>query len=137
MNYLQGILPEQLNSVWEQVRPLIAEACVYNNCRYLAMDYYEDIITSKKQLWLVKSDKTLRAIVITEIGIFPRKKCCAIDMCTGEGLEEWVELLPIIEQWGRDQGCSQMFFNSRIGFERKLKQHGYVKTHSLLEKELY
>lgn len=134
MHFLTGIQINELAAIWPTIYGLVSDACEYNNGRYIAEDYYYDLAQGQKQLWLINNESSLKAIVITEIAIFPQMKCCVIDICTGDTLAEWIGLLSIIEDWAKTQDCKQMFFHARPGFERKL--NNYKKTHVILEKNL-
>lgn len=132
---LHGILPTQINEVWDSIEADVQLACEYNGSRYNSDDCLDELLKGEKQLWLV-IEHSIKAIVITQIISFPRIKCCGIDICTGIGLQQWKSLLPIIEDWGRKQDCRMMFLCARPGMEKALKDQGYKKTHVFLEKEL-
>lgn len=135
MYKLAGILPSNINDIWPVIELKIQIACQYNGNRYNADDCLRELLSGEKQLWLA-IDKTIDGIAISQIIPFPRMKCCSIDICTGIGLEQWKSLLPQIEDWARKLHCSQMFFISRPGMEKALKDQGYKKTHVFLEKDL-
>lgn len=130
------IPPSELPQVWESVRPWISAACGYNDNRYTVDDALHEIENNEKQLWVVKSNNTLSGVFITALMNFPQKKCCIIDICTGENFSEWAHLIVNVENWARAQNCKQMFLIARLGMEKLLKNHGYSKTHAVFEKEL-
>lgn len=131
--YLVGT--HQINEAWSTVEPLITAACEYNNNRYKSEDYLKALIAGHKQLWVAISGG-LKGIAITYIDDFPQKRCCIIDIFTGDGLEELLEYLPVIEAWAKENRCVQMLAATRIGLSRKLKSHNYRTTHALLEKDI-
>lgn len=126
---------DQINSYWKDIKQPIENACEYNGNKYNSNDCLVELLSGEKQLWLVL-DTQIKAVVITCIMKFPQCKCCMIDICTGTGINEWVHLLKIIEEWAVLKNCREMFFIARLGMEKKLKEFGYRKTHSLLEKSL-
>jgi hypothetical protein len=125
----------QIDEVWPVVQPLISAACEYNNNRYTSEDYLLELKAGIKHLW-VAIDNGLQGLAIAEIIRFPRKVCCSIDMFTGDGLDQLLEFLPLIEAWAKEMGCEQMFANTRPGLSKKLKSQQYRTTHTLLEKDL-
>lgn len=130
------IPPEELPKVWENVRPWISAACGYNGNRYTAEDSMQEIARGEKQLWLAAIEDITIGVAITAIMEFPQKRCCIIDICTGERFGEWSYLIQNVEEWAKQKGCEQMFLIARPGMEKLLKDHGYLKTHSVFEKEL-
>jgi hypothetical protein len=126
----------QLTEIWHKVEPFISAACAYNNHRYQAMDYLKDLIEGSRQLWLVMDAEVIKGIVATRIAHYPLKKCCVIDMCTGDALSEWIHMTALVEEWGKQNGCQQMLLFARPGMERALKPQNYTKTHVVLEKDL-
>lgn len=136
MNTPIAVLPHEIDTVWDEILPLLDAACEYNGGRYSANDYLSDLRESDKQLWLVRNDGMLRAVVVTAIVNFPLKRCCSIDICTGEGLAEWGHLTQIIEHWAKSLGCDAMFLTARPGMERLLSALHYRKTHAIFEKNL-
>jgi hypothetical protein len=128
---------QQINDIWPQVRKLISDACEYNGNRYNEVDYHDFLRSGEKQLWVAIDNVIVQGIAITEIAIFPRKKCCVIDIFTGGCLHELLQFLPLIEKWAKEVAqCDQIFTPTRIGLSRVLKSHGYLATHTLLEKNL-
>lgn len=125
----------QINEVWNQVEKLIIDACEYNSNRCNAEDYRKSLENNDRQLW-VAIEKGIKGIAVTEIVDFPQKKCCVIHMFTGDGLDELLAFLPVIEEWAKELGCKQMFAHTRPGLSRKLLSQNYRTTHSVLEKNL-
>lgn len=130
------IPPHELPKVWEFVRPWISAACGYNGNRYNAEDSMQEIRAGTKQLWIAEIDQSIVGVVITALMNFPQKKCCTIDICTGEKFSEWGDLVNEIEKWAILNECNQMFLIARPGMEKLLKEHNYIKTHTVFEKEL-
>ena len=125
---------DQISEYWPLIKDLIQNACDYSGGRADAEDYLKSFNENKKQLWVVKEAANIRAVVITEIAIFPKFTACMINICTGEGIKEWGHMHTLIEDFARNMGCKQMFVIGRPGMERLLKN--YRKTHVLMEKTL-
>lgn len=133
LNRIALIPTAKIPECWPMIEERIAAACMYNGGRYGSDDCLEELKSNQKQLWIVHEGS---GIVITQLIDFPRMRSCSIDVCTGNNLDAWSNLLGVIENWARAQGCAQMFLIARPGMEKLLKAHGYVKTHTVFEKEL-
>lgn len=133
MSYVKLIQAEHIPNYWPNIESRVVAACLYNGGRYSSEDCLQELLSKQKQLWLANDSE---GVIITQIIDFPQMRCCSIDICTGENLAEWGDLVSVIECWARNQECSQMFLIARPGMEKLLKQHGYLKTHSVFEKEL-
>lgn len=125
----------QINEVWDKVEKLISNACEFNNNRFSCGDIRKLLDSGEQQLWIAINEE-ISGLAITSIQTFPQKKCCVIEMFTGHGLEELLSNFHIIEEWGRELGCTQMFAHARVGLARKLRPQNYIRTHEVLEKNL-
>lgn len=132
---MRGALVAVADISWELVRPWIEAACLYNGGRYSFEDCRKEIEEGKKHLWLASDDK-IKGVILSSIVQFPRKKCAFIDICTGEELVNWGDMVALIEEWARLKGCEQMFLIAREGMGKLLKKHDYRKTHGVFEKDL-
>ncbi len=122
--------------VWDKCLPLLTDACERNGNLDTPQNTYELLLKNHKYLWLAVRDHEVLGVVLTSIEQYPLKKVCSIDICTGSDLDEWIGNLPIIEQWAQSNGCQEMFMMARVGYERKLKEFNYQKTHVFLQKDL-
>ncbi len=122
----------RIDGVWEEVLPFLLDACEFNGGIDTPMDIYKLLLKERKFLWLYY-EESLQGIVITSIELYPLKKICWVDICTGKNLDNGLKHLPLIEEWGKAQGCDKMFILARPGYERKLS---YRKKYVFLEKNL-
>lgn len=132
---LIGIPSERLDDVWDAAEELLYDALEGNNGEITTFDCYEGIKAKRLQLWLVY-DGSIRAAVVTELAIYPRKKVCRVLQLSGKGMDEWLHLTSVIEAWAKENGARGMELVGRKGWERHMKQHGYGFEYLVLSKEL-
>lgn len=72
--------------------------------------------------------------VVTEVAVFPKGKVLNIVLIVGH-LQEYFDLLPRIEEFGREQGCFLITGTGRSEWEL-VPQPGWKKVASLYAKEL-
>lgn len=89
--------------------------------RLYNIDHLDAIMLSGRgKCWATET-----AAIVAEIKTFPTgaKAVCGV-IAAGE-LEEIVRLIPLAEEWGRSYGCRFGMIESREGWAREMKKHGY------------
>ena len=90
------------------------------------------------QLWIAYDSKLnkVKCVCVTEIRQYPNYKVCDCKITTGTDYKSWVDFMDNVVNWARSLGCKKMEIFTRPGWERILKNKGFVKTHIQLEKPL-
>jgi hypothetical protein len=113
-----------MNPIYARFRPLLAEAV---DGRFYTIDYLDWLVrTGRAQFWpSLAADGSPLAAIVTELRDYPG--CRAIHGLAAAGdLDEIVErLIPAAEAWGRANGCAYAIIESRPGWQRALRKHGY------------
>lgn len=92
--------------------------------------------------WLIRSDTAQflagrNAALVAEIKTFPTGTRAASFVVAAGDLRELTEdLRPIVEDWGRLNGCTAALIESREGWEKVMKKHGYTLFQASIVKEL-
>lgn len=103
--------------------------------RLLARDVLDLVLAGRMQLWVAhEPPEAIRAVCLTEVIDYPRKRVCRIVALFGRGFRAWVPMRGEIEAWARRQGCGAMEAVARLGWARVAPD--YELTHVFLEKEL-
>ena len=103
---------------YERFRPLLADAI---DGRFHGIAHLDGLIrTGRAQYW-----STAGAAMATEIRDYPG--CRAIHGLAAAGELDEIRsiLIPAAEAWGRSQGCTYAIIESRPGWQRALRNHGY------------
>lgn len=129
-----GVLSRDIDRVWPKVEKQIFEAYQRARGRLNIQDVYDLLKTSDMQLWLALEGEEILGLCTTEIVRYPRKKVCAVRMCTGKDYNKWKHFIKNIEDWARISGCTAMETQCRQGWARVFKD--YEQTHVFLEKDL-
>lgn len=93
-----------------------------------------DVRSRHAILWVALVNGELSGAVVTQIGQTEKSKVCTILACGGSGINNWLRLLPAIEQYGRIHGCEVLRFMGRRGWVRILKEYRTDKV--IMEKRL-
>jgi hypothetical protein len=116
---------------FERCKPLISRALRYSDGTHTLDDVREFIATGRAQLWPGK-----RAVVVTEIINYPRRKTCNGWLAAGDNAE-LAEMCKSVEAWARSQGCTRATIVGRRGWQKTyLADYGYAPKWVTLSKEL-
>jgi hypothetical protein len=117
-------------SDYPHFRPLFAAAI---DPRFYTIDHLDHLVLSKRaQCWFGEE-----AAIVTEVRTYPSGATAVHGLVAAGRLEEIVDvLIPMAEAWGRAIGCTLAVIESRGGWARQLKDHGYAPFQTAVAKEL-
>lgn len=131
---LSGVPLADLDEVWPQVREGFARLCEKRgDGLWRTEDYERAVRGARMQLWIVKAEMILAAI-LTEIVVEPRGKKLRVLMLHGRERRRWLHLLGQLEEWARGIGCDLVEVVGRRGWQRELP--GYRFKCMTMEKGL-
>ena len=84
-------------------------------------DFYDAIYEREMQLWVAVDGDELLASMVTQIVNYPRKRIMRIISIAGKSMEEWIEYMPIIEDWALEHGGVSLECWGRKGWLKVLK----------------
>lgn len=101
--------------------------------RYHTIEWLDGQVLSGEFKFLRSDD----AALIVELRDYPTgAKDVHVLIAAGDAEQIVEELRPTAEQWGRDQGCIAAIVESRPGWAKYLKPHGYDPHQLAVRKEL-
>lgn len=101
--------------------------------RLYSIEYLDDLILSGRAHFFASAN----AAIVTEFKTFPTGARAVAGLIAAGDLEEISTILiPRAEEWGRLNGCQFGMIDSRPGWARRMKQHGYETHQVSLIKEL-
>lgn len=131
---LRGVLAEDVNAVWGEVSPLVVAAISRSPRVVDESDILSAIMSRDMQLWVAEDSQDIKAVCVTQIIQWPRRKGAVLYLCAGKGMAEWIDFLPVIESWAIFNGCDFIEASGRAGWEKVLKS--WKKSSVTFEKEL-
>jgi hypothetical protein len=109
---------------YARFRPMLAEAV---DGRFYTIDYLDWLVrTGRAQFWpALAGDGRPVAAIVTELRDYPG--CRAIHGLAAAGDLDAIlgTLIPAAEAWGKAKGCAFAIVESRPGWQRALRGHGY------------
>lgn len=123
-----------LRLVWPHVVERIARVVERSAGRMTIDNIADRLLRGEEQMWVVY-DGAIRAVLTTEIVVWPSgMKTGRINWCTGNGADQWRELVADIHDWSKAQGAVKFEMMARKGWAKLLPDHKI--SHVLLEKDL-
>ena len=116
---------------FERLRHHVAAALEYSGGSHSVEDIAEGIEKGHFQFW-----PALDSVIVTEIIVYPQLKDLHFFLAGGD-LDELRLMQPIIESWGKSEGCSRVSLAGRKGWERSfLRDRGYEPKWFVMCKDL-
>ena len=112
---------------WDRASPSIQKALTRSD-RTL-MDIFYGLLRAEMQLWLWDNTALVTELQVDKSG----KKRCVLVALGGDSMSEWLQCLPLVESWAKDEGCKEVHIYGRIGWA---KLTGYDVHWTKLAKEL-
>jgi len=132
----------ELDKVWSLVEKDIKSALAYSG-QLTDSDYvFETAKEDKFQVWVIWDKKEKQTsdkyfgVVVTEIIKRKYGKVCHVYIVTGRQMSKWQHLISRVEEFAKDEGCKMMELIARPGWQKVYNNHGYKKTHVVLEKQI-
>ncbi len=125
--------PLRIQEIWPHVSHLIHAAVKRTNLNH-TLDIELEVLHGKGLLWLAWDGSAIKAAATTALIRTDADLVCVLTACGGEEMNLWLPLLPMIEQYARDEGCACMRIYGRKGWARVLPD--YTIEHVILERSL-
>jgi hypothetical protein len=115
----------------ERLRHHVEAALEYSGGTHGIEDIAEGLKKGRFQLWPAND-----SVVVTEIIVYPRLKNLHFFLAGGD-LDELRLMRPLIEQWGKNMGCTRVSLAGREGWSKTfLRDEGYKPKWFVLSKDL-
>lgn len=120
---LRGIQQHEVKKWWLRVASLLKPA-VDKNDGYAMEDVLNQLLLRNCQLWVAyEEEQDIQVALVTQILIYPQHRACLLLFLGGKDRKNWLELLPYIEVWARQNGCTQMEIYGRKGWQKDLPSY--------------
>lgn len=107
---------DQVPHVWEQVKPHI-QIALDRGSHYSTQDIRKGLCLSEMQLWCWLGEG-IEAALVTTIQEKRGIKFCLYLALGGTKMNEWAKHMHIVEDWAKDNGCTEMRIYGRAGWAK-------------------
>src|SRR5678816_599502 len=106
---MQGIYSHDVESVWDQVCPMLELAMDYADGKYSCEKVFTFLTNKQMQLWVGYNDEgKIQGFAITEIVLYPDKKVLIIMFASGTDVDEWIGYLEDLQRFADDCDCKSV-----------------------------
>jgi hypothetical protein len=122
-----SLVPTQfIDTCWAQIEPFMERAAKYTYGRYTSDDIYDSVVEHNYQLWVAFDETGIKGAVVTNIGIYPKRKLLTMAFCGGQDLKEWKDpMLSLLQRFAKDMGCDGIESTARAGWAKVFSNDGY------------
>lgn len=122
-----SMVPKQyVDTCWDKVEPYLEKAAKYTYGRYTVDDIRTSITDYDHELWVAFDDEKIKAAVVTNIVVYPKRKLLCMSFCGGEDMASWLDkIIALLRQYAADMGCDGLEATARKGWSRVFKNDGY------------
>ena len=124
---------QQLSSVFKQLKPHI-ELALTKAPEYTLESVLEDVLRGQSLLWYAHEEDTVYGIVTTQIKQYPQIKVIVGHLVGGTDINKWVHLMSTIEDYAKEQGCTDVELQARKGWLKVMPE--YTAERLILTKKL-
>ena len=138
MYSISAIKREQLGLVWGKVAVMLARGIEHSNGELTYESVKEKCEEGALLLLTIEKENVIIAACTVEQRTFETgKKVLYLTVGGGAETEGWMqEMHPVLDQLAQVHGCDEIYVIGRPGWERKLKQFGYSKIHTILSRKV-
>jgi|TARA_R110001599_G_scaffold209058_1_gene406264 hypothetical protein len=123
----------ELADQWHKLKPLVEKALVHGGGVVTSHGLFLQCLGAVGQCWIREEGE----VCITRFEEIEGKKQLAVVACTSPGwFTHGPEILKILEDFARFNGCKRTVVYGRKGWARALKQYGYNEPFITLTKEV-
>jgi hypothetical protein len=101
--------------------------------RLYTIEHLDDLIYSRRAQFFHCPE----AAIVTEVKVYPTGANVIHGLVAAGELSEIIDrLIPGAEDWGREHGCVMAIIESREGWSKALKAHGWAPFQTAIVKDL-
>lgn len=124
-------------SVWPVAADILVRAPIFGPEFITLEDAYLELLAQRMQLWMVNTPDRFTSAMLTDIVTAKHTKVLRLRWAAGEGMEDFMPFLDVVERWGHNEGATwSLIVEARTGFERVLRPYGYGDKTVTLYKRL-
>jgi hypothetical protein len=106
MTQIEGIPSENVDDVLPVVGKALDLMAYRSGGRFETADLVNFIKARDMQLWLIFDGPAVRAVILTEIWNYPRRKALRLVGCVANGWKDLIHHRHDLWRWGQEQGCN-------------------------------
>ena len=134
--FLVPVDANEIPNIWHEVKPLVDKALARADGEQLSSDVLLKLLDRTMLLFAGIEANEIASVCIAEILVYPQKRLQHIANSAtknGRDFELWNETFGVVEDFGRENGCTSVSAWVRKGFVKKLD---WTYKYAVLTKDL-
>ena len=110
---------------WPIAKEYLAKSAALSHGAFDLDDIYRRLVSKDAQLWCVHNGD-IKAVIVTQIMIYPKQKRLKLFLLGGEDMAKWEPMVSDVwDRFAKENGCAGIEISGRRGWARNAKQYGY------------
>ena len=105
MTHIEGIPADRVRDLMPLIKDAFDLMARKSGGRWETSDIVNIVEAHDMQLWLIFKGKAIRAVILTEIWNYPRRRALRLVACVANGWKELIHHRADLWRWGQEQGC--------------------------------
>ena len=122
----------EVRRVWPYVAPMLEKHEHFAHGILNVQDMYNCLVEADMQLWLAVRREQIDACLVTQIVNYPQKKVCRAVFVCGKGMDYWYPWLPTVDNWARQNGCTEWEAWTHERLAKVLERKGWARQHVVM-----
>lgn len=132
-----GVVADEARTWWPKVSRWCEAALEHGGGLLSLDDIKQGVAERDMQLWVIHEWRTLKAVCVTTIQIWPQAKVLTAIVVGGHGMPDWVEALDdVLMRYAAAQGCKVVDAHGRRGWTKTLRGLGWRDAMVTFSKEV-
>lgn len=129
------INPNELPRVWQEVQPLLAEACRWSGEQFNLTSVVDGALDGSFQIAAFVEDDRIQSILVLTVSQFPTgKRILEVLLASGSAMRGWMKHEDELLSHAKASGCSAVRMIGREGLQKALST--WKRTAVVLEREI-
>lgn len=133
---LHPVLCQDIDDMWQEIEPFIVKVLNKMEDSTPIESIKNDLLKSARQLWLVKSDEVIKAVVITTIQDYGKQRTGVLSYISGEDIREWISGIDAIGDYFKAMKCDKFSIIGRRGWKKFIECRGFKEKKTVFERGL-
>lgn len=128
------VAPTLAGRIWPLVKDRLAQVLRDHPSDTTIEAMEQDVMAALQLVWIASDGTSIAAAALTALSLTPAHKLCTITLGFSVNTRLWDRFFPMVEEYARAEGCSNLRICGRRGWGRVLKD--FREPWVVLDKEL-
>lgn len=125
-----------VNFAWQVIEPLLLAAVAEGQGEW-GVDFIQHALNNGyMKAWAVYEKEVVKAVVVTEIVMWPNYRVLRVVLLAGRDMDEWIHLDALLETHARRHSCAFIEGFTRPGMAKRTEKVGYRTVYHVIRKHV-